>query len=40
MWSANRDGPCPSPMTTTSNTCSGVPDAQWAFSRAFGAFTG
>jgi hypothetical protein len=38
MWSLNRDAPCPSPTTQTSNTCSGVSSARWAFSRAFGAF--
>ena len=38
FWSANRDAPCPSATQYTSNTCSGVSDAQWAFSRAFEAF--
>jgi hypothetical protein len=38
MWSLNRDGPCPTPTQWTSNTCSGVPDAKWAFSRAFQSF--
>jgi hypothetical protein len=36
MWSLNRDAPCPSPTTQTSNTCSGVSSPRWAFSRAFG----
>jgi hypothetical protein len=35
MWSINRDKPCPAPTTRTENTCSGVPDPAWAFSRAF-----
>jgi chitodextrinase len=38
FWSANRDAPCPAPTQWTSNTCSGVPDPQWAFSKAFEAF--
>jgi endoglucanase len=38
FWSANRDAPCPSPMQFTSNTCSGVSDGAWAFSKAFEAF--
>jgi hypothetical protein len=38
MWSINRDAPCPAPTQTTSNTCSGVPDANWAFSDAFSSF--
>jgi hypothetical protein len=38
FWSANRDQPCPSPTQWTSNTCSGVSAAQWAFSKAFEAF--
>ena len=38
FWSANRDAPCPSPEQYTSNTCSGVSDSQWAFSKAFEAF--
>jgi cellulose binding protein with CBM2 domain/fibronectin type III domain protein len=40
MWDTNRDGPCPGPTTQTQLTCSGVSDRQWAFARAFGAFTG
>lgn len=38
MWSLNRDGPCPAPTQSTSNTCSGVSDPQWAFSSAFEKF--
>src|SRR5258707_15633165 len=38
FWSANRDAACPSPTQWTSNTCSGVSDPQWAFSKAFEAF--
>jgi hypothetical protein len=38
MWSINRDAPCPAPTQTTSNTCSGVPDAARAFSDAFKSF--
>ena len=38
FWSANRDAPCPAPTRWTSNTCSGVSDAQWAFSKAFETF--
>ena len=38
MWSANRDAPCPAPTQWTSNTCSGVSDPQWAFSKAFEPF--
>ncbi len=38
MWSLNRDAPCPAPTQTTSNTCSGVSDPQWAFSSAFAGF--
>jgi cellulose binding protein with CBM2 domain/fibronectin type III domain protein len=38
MWSINRDAPCPAPTQTTANTCSGVPDAAWAFSDAFKTF--
>jgi hypothetical protein len=37
MWSANRDAPCPAPSAVTQNTCSGVADPAWAFSRVFGA---
>lgn len=40
MWSLNRDGPCPTPTQSTSNTCSGVSDPQWAFSAAFEGFGG
>ena len=40
MWSLNRDGPCPAPTQSTSNTCSGVSDPQWAFSSAFEGFGG
>jgi len=38
MWSANRDAPCPGPTLWASNTCSGVPQSQWAFSRALETF--
>ncbi len=38
MWSLNRDAPCPAPTHSTSNTCSGVSDPQWAFSSAFERF--
>jgi hypothetical protein len=38
MWSINRDATCPAPTQWTSNTCSGVPDADWAFSDTFGRF--
>lgn len=38
MWSLNRDGPCPTPTQSTSNTCSGVSDPRWAFSAAFEGF--
>jgi hypothetical protein len=38
MWSANRDAPCPGPTLWASNTCSGVAQSQWAFSRAFETF--
>jgi hypothetical protein len=37
-WSENRDQQCPSPMTQTSNTCSGVSQSQWAFAKALRAF--
>jgi hypothetical protein len=37
-WSENRDQQCPSPMTQTSNTCSGVTQSQWAFAKTFEAF--
>jgi hypothetical protein len=40
MWSINRDAPCATPTQWTSNYCSGVPDARWAFSDAFGRFPG
>jgi hypothetical protein len=39
MWSINRDATCPAPTQWTSNTCSGVPDADWAFSDTFGRFS-
>jgi hypothetical protein len=38
MWSLNRDGPCPTPTQSASNTCSGVSAPKWAFSRIFEAF--
>jgi chitodextrinase len=40
MWSINRDHPCGRPTSFTENTCSGVGDSDWAFSRAFGAAFG
>jgi hypothetical protein len=40
MWSINRDHPCGRPTSFTENTCSGVADGDWAFSRAFGAAFG
>ncbi len=38
FWSANRDAPCPAPTQWTSNTCSGVSDPAWAFSKALETF--
>jgi chitodextrinase len=38
MWSINRDHPCGRPTQFTENTCSGVPDPDWAFSSAFRSF--
>jgi hypothetical protein len=40
MWSINRDATCPAPTQTTANTCSGVPDPDWAFSDEFQSFGG
>lgn len=40
MWSANRDRPCPTPTSWTSNDCSGVGAPPWAFSRIFDGFGG
>ena len=40
MWQLGRDHPCPGPTTTTSEKCSGVAQADWAFTHALGAFGG
>jgi chitinase len=38
MWSLQRDHPCPAPTTVARNDCSGVAQADWAFSATFGSF--
>jgi hypothetical protein len=38
MWSANRDAQCPQPSPWAQNTCSGVPQVKWGFSKVFETF--
>lgn len=38
MWSANRDRRCPTPSQWAQNTCSGVSQTPWGFSKIFGTF--
>jgi len=41
FWSVNRDRQCPDPnQSTTSGTCSSVPQADWAFTRFTARFAG
>lgn len=37
MWSLGRDRQCPSPSTTTQESCSGVAQSPWDFSKALGS---